>query len=238
MPDLIKYLLDKEQGFWDKLVTPEPVGLPDMPPPPPGYGFSMADKKEHIVPKVRIVDQREGVDPRKSFTGKYPVHIIQELIAGAKHAGIDPALALSMGLQESNLGTVAGSSGRSNPMQINPPMKWAGVKSTGPFPSDALLGHLDDNQTSQEARDSLDREWSIGQAMQHLKKDLTKFPDNLEHAVQSYNGLGKPYGDQPMYGITGRGNLPTDFYGKRVLDLRDNVVNKSPFLQEMMERVK
>lgn len=213
------------------------VGYPQPPPSPPGYGFSMADKPPHLLPKVPVKDVREGVDPRRSFTGNYPAHIIRELVAGAKAKGLDPALVLAMGMQESGLGRMGGGvEAAGNPLMVS--QVHSGRGPTSKWPSDTLLGGLDDSSVSRDARNALDREWSINTALEYLKSRLAKHPGNLEHAVQAYNGLGKPDGDQPMYGIEGRGNLPTDFYGKRVLDLRDNVVNKSPLLQEMMKRAK
>lgn len=194
----------------------------------------MADKAKHKVPQIPLTDYREGVDPRKSFTGKYPSNIINELIHGAKTRGLDPNLVLSMGLQESNLGAAAGSSGRSNPMMWNPP------KTGKPtFPSDTLLGGLDDNATSPEARDSLDREYSIGKALDYLKAKLAKYPGNIEHAVQAFNGLGSPVElEGKSYGGIERQDLPENFYGKRVLDLKGNVIEKNPLLQQMIQRVK
>lgn len=209
--------------------------MPKFPPDPPGYGFVMADKPPHKTPKVPVVDARAGVDPRKSFTGRYPTHIINDLITGAKTKGLDPSLVLAMGMQESGLGRAGGEEAAGNPLMLSHTLTGRGV--TSRWPSDLLLGGLDDNATSQDAKNGLNREWSIDEALKYLKSRLEKYPSNLEHGIQAYNGLGKPYVGPKMYGMD-TATLPTDMYGKRVLDLKNNVVNQSPVLQELMKRAK
>lgn len=63
----------------------------------------------------------------------------------------------------------------------------------------------------------------------------------LPRLIQSYNGLGSPaaefeqQGADTAYGGIPVRELPRNFYGNRVLDLRDNVVRKSPALKGLME---
>lgn len=63
---------------------------------------------------------------------------------------------------------------------------------------------------------------------------------SLERLIQSYNGLGSPAaafqseGVQTAYGGQDVEDLPSNFYGHRVLDVMENTVGKSPALQELI----
>lgn len=54
--------------------------------------------------KVRVIDKGAKSNKRPSFGGTYDASVIDEIILAAHKHGVDPKLALAIGLQESNFG--------------------------------------------------------------------------------------------------------------------------------------
>ena len=160
-------------------------------------------------------------DPSGRFSGLYNSNIIGEIIRSAKKFGEDPLTALAMGLQETRLGRDS----EHNPMHFLP--------LDGNIPGE----HLMDPRMASHAVDAAILPESLDASMVRWQQNKRRVdPTDEELAIQSYNGLGRispgQYGsDVPL---NGRRDRP---YGKRVMELRDNVLKPNEQIQEMIKRL-
>jgi hypothetical protein len=156
-------------------------------------------------------------DPRPggNLTGRFRRDIAHEVATAARRHGVNPATALAMGLQESSLSTA-------NPLNESVPP--AGVWDP-PFEHPA-------------ANAAMNRQTMLDAALQHMRRIQDQHPDEPEERqLQRYNGLGVPKFGSRAYGGLEAGALPANFYGKRILDIRDNVVNADPQLVALTRRI-
>lgn len=174
-------------------------------------------------PSIRVEDLRrinattgKAINPNTDITsGNYEKDTIKNIVnASLKHKS-DPYTALAIGLQETKLGK-----------------------------SDDNIGHIIGKQADQVTNASTEEEALVLALKDKLEYAKRLGIKNEEGALQAYNGLGrvfpqtekgyhgfemkKIYGvDVPKEGIDMRKN---PLYGKRVVDLRDNVLRKNPEL--------
>jgi hypothetical protein len=195
------------------------------------------------IPKrgVKITDPRPG----GQLTGsQYSPQIITEIVQAARQHHIDPALALAMSLQETTLGTAY--DGDTNPLHENN-APWSKMPESASV--HALNQSIDWRVPTYQhdgAIGALFRSAYLDAGMQHLQQLQHQYANAPEaHQIQAYNGLGKPSprytfvpADTPfsLYGKPVK-DLEPDFYGKRVQDIRDNVVNQSPYLQQLIKGI-
>ena len=175
--------------------------------------------------KIQLQDTRKvalatgaKIQPGQT-NGTYDTAIINNVIAAAKHVGVDPNTALAVALQESHMGV-------KNPENLG--NVYAGY---GKAP-DGL------NQQAYELaktlRDKMDEGKRLG------------FKDEA-HQLQMYNGMGKlkvgMMNGKPTptkyYGIDVTKDQPLDLkknplYGKTIQDLRENVIKKNPRIQKLI----
>ena len=195
-------------------------------------------RKDIIVKKdtMNVIDTREidatsgkKITDRNNQNSMANIDTIKQLINGAKKRGLDPTTVLAMAMQETGFGTERPSADVStswNPLQLNIPPPG------GKF--DYKISLLEP---------SLD---FLKEKIDYAKKLGKKTEEEI---IQAWNGYGKvgvgyyPYPDAPpinkFYGID-VSKKPLDMaknpvYGKRVVDLRDNVIKKNPDLMKLIE---
>lgn len=217
MPGLLSELLKRLD------VTP----LPEVSPGKKSVNtYSLSDKPGHVQPTIGVRD------PKHTWSGRYPKNVIQDILVAAKENHVDPEVALSIGLQESGLGTADNGMWAHNPTHLQ--NQTFNEKAT-PDESrqEDIIRRLD---ISGDARDAEERGLNLQVGLRYLRQQLQKHPRDLIRGIQGYNGYGKPsaeeYGDQ-LYG-TSIDRLPKNVYGQRIVELMNRVVKPSPTLQEMI----
>ncbi len=170
----------------------------------------------------RSVDMANGgqLKDNNRFNVNADKQVIQDIVSSAKKNGIDPYTAVAMALQETRLAPHGDTEG-------NPLHAW----------DINVFG-----KTNAE---------TVNNSMLALKDKLAianKLGKKTEaEQIQSWNGYGKigknTEGSQnSFYGID-VSKAPLDLntnpvYGKRVIDLRDNVIKKNPAIVQMIESSK
>ena len=187
------------------------VNLPDLP------------AKPDLAPKPNIIisdSTNRGLrleDPSGRFSGDYDEHLAGDIIRAAKKHGEDPFTAVAMGLQETRLG-------RDNDLN---PMHWMNLSEETPdffdFSGPAADTRLDALTASMER-------WKENRRAGRVD------PSDESLDIQSYNGLGKLL--PGLYGqaeaLHGRRDRP---YGKRIMELRENVIKPNAKIQELVKRL-
>jgi hypothetical protein len=156
----------------------------------------------------------EKINPNVDLKGdKYNKAIIDNIIKKSKAVGVDPSTMLAIALQETNFGK-----------------------------TDPNLGHV--------------KKGYKGYPYSYIdfykqKLNEVKFKDELLQ-IQYYNGLGTVYPEteedyhgyemQKIYGVplpaSGINMRKNPLYGKQIIDLRDNVVLKNPYIQKTLKEKK
>ncbi len=140
--------------------------------------------------------------------------VVGRIIKEAKSQGVDPYTALAVAHQETKLGT-RGEEAEGNPFHI-----------------------LEGAKTDDAIKEGV----SILKSKLAYGKKLGKTDEASQ--IQAYNGYGKvgmnTEGRQKsMYGLDlSKGNIDMNtnpVYGKRVMDIRDNILKKNPDIQNMVE---
>lgn len=178
-------------------------------------------KKEMDFPKefINLKDTRkirattgEKINPNVDLKAdKYNKAIIDNIIKKAKAVGVDPSTMLAIALQETNFGK-----------------------------TDSNLGHV--------------KKGYKGYPYSYIdfykqKLNEAKFKDELLQ-IQYYNGLGTVYPEteedyhgyemQKIYGVplpaSGINMRKNPLYGKQIIDLRDNVILKNPYIQKALKQ--
>lgn len=196
--------------------------------------------------KIKISDKRTmnaaanaAIRPNKDLvTGKYDADRISNIASVAKLYGIDPNLLLSIDLQETGFGTI------------------------GEDPGSESIGHtkgynLSDLKTPSKRgsdEDVFDDRYDFF-ARAYLEKmaegKRQGLTDSLD-IIQNYNGRGivTPYTEldyhgfpmKEIYGVPlpekGISMKQNPLYGKRIFDLRENVVKQNPDLQRLINLAK
>lgn len=181
-----------------------------------------ADPNKVLLQDQRTISGATGAKiERGQTTGTYNTDTIKNIIKASRHVGIDPNLAIAVGLQESHLGNKS-------------PDNLGNISSGG---YSKIPEGLDPQAyaMAQMLKDKMDEGKKLG------------YKDEA-HLIQMYNGMGKLKPNmsvggvlQPMkyYGIEVTKDKFLDLkknplYGKTIQDLRDNVVKKNPRIQKML----
>lgn len=204
------------------------------------------------IPKsIKIQDKRKNslvtgkpINPNVELTsGEYPSERIYGIIRAARRYGIDPYTALAIDMQETGLGKRSdaqiGHSTMEEDELIPSKIDYAShIGSMGSTPTDELWTSGFDNFAR-----------AIATKMQYADKLGIKDP---YERLQAYNGLGKVfpktekgyhgYEMQSIYGVpltnAGIDLRKNPLYGKRVSDIRDNVLMKNEDLAYWMRHIK
>ena len=199
---------------------------------PKKKGVVLTMPKEMYIKDSRKVSRTTGkpINPNvELLTGKYPSDRIYGIVKAAKRYGIDPYDALAIDLQETGWGRI----------------------------SDGMVGHsmLGENQLIPSKLDDGDVDdfdmyaRAIATKMQYADKLGYKDP---EMRFQTYNGLGKIFPEteqdyhgfkmKKIYGVPvpkqGIDMKKNPLYGKRVMDIRDNVLKKNDELNRYIRYIK
>lgn len=184
------------------------------------------NNQEKITPKtIFIKDDRttsattgKKINPNKELvSGEYNINNIRSIINAAKRQGVDPYTALAISLQETGLGKTDGNLGHVIDSD------YVGR------PSDKLAYAL---KTKLETADRLGLT-DEAKRLQIYNGNKKIFPSTEERyhgfKMKSIYGVPIPEGGLDM------GQNP--LYGKRVIDLRDNVLKKNKFINDEVSRL-
>lgn len=197
-----------------------------------------AAKTPRLPGKYKISDLRKmsgttgrAIDPRSELvTGQYDGERMENIIKAAKRYNLDPYTALAIDLQETGLGNR--SEGRMGHSMLN------------------FNELIPTKMGSEEEADDYDRYVrAIATKMQYADKLGIKDP---YVRLQAYNGLGKIFPEteqnyhgfkmKKIYGVpVPKGGIDmrkNPLYGKRVSDIRDNVLRKDKNLDAYIRSVK
>jgi hypothetical protein len=200
-----------------------PTGDNILPP-----NLAVQDKPSDVIhiDDNRDIEATSGnpVKQTSKFSGKYDRKTIEQIAETAKKKGIDPYTALALSMQESGIGNARSD----NPFSID--IGALNKKQQDKFSEDPLAFSMD------FLKDKLSYAQRLG------KKDEAS-------KLQAFNGYGKLFRDTEMpedggdtnqwYGIDVT-KQPLDMnknpaYGKRIIDLRENVIKKNPEIQKIVE---
>lgn len=169
---------------------------------------------EQTKTKVRVIDKRKSAKETANFSGEYDIARIERLIRAAIKHKEDPATVIAKAIQESTLGT------RTIP---------------GRDPKN-ILG-LNFSEEEKVLSQTYDEEKFIDRGLEHWKfmrgiadrkeKDFTKRGE--AEYIQPYNRAGAL-----EYSTVDWRTAP---YGKRILDVRENIVKQSPEVMEIIRRM-
>lgn len=197
-----------------------------------------APKTPRLPGKYKINDLRKvsgttgrPIDPKTELlTGQYDGERMENIVKAAKRYGIDPYTALAIDLQETGLGN-------NSPGSIGHTMM-------------DFRQMIPTKMPSEEESDEYDMyARAIATKMQYADKLGIKDP---LVRLQVYNGLGKIFPEteqdyhgfkmKKIYGVTvPRGGIDmrkNPLYGKRVSDIRDNILRKDKNLDAYIRSVK
>ena len=186
--------------------------------------------------EIKIQDKRKvnatsgkPINPNKDLvSGNYNQDTIKRIVIAANDYGVDPYTALSIGLQETQLGK-----------------------------TDSNIGHvIGGHDISNDDRKFPNRinspEEDLVRILKYKQEHARKLGIKGEAGeIQSYNGLGKIYPQteqhyhgfkmKQIYGVdvpkTGIDMKQNPLYGKRIIDLRDNVLRQNPNLVEYINTI-
>lgn len=159
----------------------------------------------------------EKINPNIDLkTGSYNKSTIQEIVKRAKQLGIDPYLALSVGLQETNLGK-----------------------------TDTNIGHIVGENTGNPylylniLKEKIDKGKKLFpddiEKQIQVYNGLGKINATTENDYHGFN-MKKIYGVPiPKEGINMK---ETPLYGKEILDIRDNILKQNPELIKYVDSIK
>lgn len=182
-------------------------------------------KKQLSITDNRKINATTGkpINPNVDLTsGKYNQDTIEKIITSANLNGVDPYTALAVGLQESKLGT-----------------------------TDSNIGHVIGKQNIDTKGITSDEDYFVRVLKSKIDSANKLGIKDEDTILQTYNGLGKIYPeteqgyhgfkmkkiygvDVPKEGIDMRKN---PLYGKRIIDLRENVLKQNPKLVEYVETI-
>ncbi len=175
---------------------------------------------------VKIVDEREvdgvtgsALDETGRFHSDVNPDLIKKIVVAAKKKNIDPYTALAIAHQETRLGEADYGEFSDNPFHVDLG-QYKGI------PSDQII---------ENSMDILNEKFKIAKSKGKVDE---------ADVIQAWNGYGKispksEYKSNMYYGID-VSKTPLDMnknpvYGKRVLDLRDNILKKNPEIQKLVK---
>lgn len=210
-------------------------------------GMANPSKQEEPTPTIKINDTRQ-IDAATGqklldsnrMSANVDMKLAKMIVDTAKKHGIDPATALSIGLNETSLSLP-------KVQNVSPNSKYASIvnsdpyKRANPFMVGAKDELPDEKGVMQPIGDRIDKNGAIDTFFEIFKNRLATAKrlgkTNEADAIQAYNGYGK-INKGTLYGIDTE-KTPIDFntnpiYGKKILDIRENIVKKNPDLMALI----
>lgn len=205
------YTAMKSDGFYTKPM--EEFKVQYFPPPEKSYIDIKDTRKKDIVTDTTLTD-------RNRLHAKVDSDLVKKIVVKAKEYGIDPYTALAIGYQE----TLLRDEYADNPMNL-------------------LSGDRLKPETA--GQDILDLTMMTLNDKKQLAEKLGKTKE--EEVLQAWNGYGKITAEsfggrvRKAYGID-ISQEPIDMstnpvYGRRVKDIRDNILKRNPQIIELVEGV-
>lgn len=187
------------------------------------FGGFAEDRGKFLIKDTRKISATTGrpINPNSDIvTGEYDKRVIRNLALAASKHYADPYTSVAVGLQESKLGTTDDNIGH-------------------------ITGKHDTKFTGSEEEDLVS---ILQDKLGYAKKLGIKDEATM---IQAYNGLGKIFPQtekgyhgfemKKIYGVpvpkSGIDMKKTPLYGKRVIDLRDNVIKKNPEVVRYIENL-
>jgi hypothetical protein len=180
-----------------------------------GDTFYLADNR-----KINAASGEPIVPTRDLFGGRYSRDVAEDIIKTSKNAKQDPYTMLAIALQETLLGK-----------------------------NDNNLGHIKDPMSDSMPEDYI---YFFQNKQDELRNNEDFDYDNLSELlkIQAYNGLGTvyPHTEEDYHGhamdyiygvpLTGEGiNMKENpLYGKRIIDLRDNVLKNNEAIKFLVDK--
>lgn len=162
---------------------------------------------------IQLTDNRNVPDNQK-FNHAMNKDVVTSLIQGAKQRGLNPSTVLAIALAEQGGKGLNPLNDNSQNLESYNVMKNYATKYPEGITSSTVIG---------ESLDSLVKK-------NEYAKSLGK--TNEADIIQGWNGYGTV---EDMYGVKGKTNMSENpLYGKRIIDLRNNVINKNPQLKSML----
>lgn len=204
-------------------------------------------------PDLYVEDKRTGAKEKFNFSDKYSSSIINKIIRHSIDQDVDPYTMLAVGVAETNLGNEMVFPGRifhawslgdvgfkSDPSKTKYQDLFRDIQQTVDYK--AYPRHKE-MQTSGEDLELLSKaEQGIGALNDYIPaeinefkkkmeymKDVYKRPMSEEFMLQGYRGMGRAHGEE------GTG-YQTKSYGKKIIDLRENMIKKNTVIREMVEK--
>lgn len=198
-------------------------------------GDNVIEARHAKIKDLRAIDKASGskITDKNNFTTEADISVINNIIAEAKRQDVDPYTVLAMALQETRIGGEQPFMGSTadNPLHL-----------TRYYDANGELTQFSDYWTEpNKVRASI----SILKEKMDYAKRLKKTSE--ADIIQAWNGYGKlgthmdeTEGIRSWYGIPVSKSSPIDMsknpvYGHRIIDLRDNVVKKSPHIVSLVE---
>lgn len=213
---------------------------------------AIATALKNAPPKIKIDDKRtieatsgKQVDQKSNFSGSYDPDIIKDMITVAKQKGIDPYTFLAMGMQETTLGQ---QQFHKNVEMDNNYLGYPEAR-LNVLAADDIDWDKVDNKNWDGKSESDKRQYILGLSADLLKQKLTTADKigykNEANKLQVWNGTGNISGkawDSPpkqIYGVDvppeGIDPKKNPLFGKRIIDLRDNIIKQNPEIVKMVE---
>lgn len=177
---------------------------------------STASKDSIQLRDRRTTDAATGkaVTDQNRFGYQIDRQTARDLIQSAKERGLDPYTVLSMSLQETGVA-------RLNPLHDN-------AQSLDNF--ETMKGYAEKFPKGITAKNVNDS--SIDNLAEKVKYAQSLGKTSEADKIQAWNGYGSV---ENMYGIPGKTNMSKNpVYGKRVIDLKNNVIKTNPEIAKLM----
>lgn len=209
---------------------------------PPDQLQQQAQPQQRKVIKVsdpRQIDFATGqkLGEGNRMSSNVDMELANMIVSKAREHGIDPATALSMGLNETGLSF---NPQKQTNSKYNIPIDQQ-LKQANPFMVGSHDELINDKGVREGVGEQVAKNGSIDTFMRILKERMAtgqKIGKKDEASIiQAYNGYGK-INKGTLYGIDTEKN-PIDFnqnpiYGKKILDIRENIVKKNPELMALI----
>jgi len=222
----------------------------------PGYEASREAIRqvfnEIASPDLYVKDQRPKAGERNNFSDTYSTKVIESIVKASTKHGVDPYTALAISTQETNMGNKMVFPGRffhawsmgDVGFKPNPEYNKYGklledLKKSVDFNQESIPVQtsntwlsLQDLATAEKGvaamEDYIDA--GVGEIKNKMKymKQVYQRPMSEEFMLQGWRGMGKAYGEKES-------GYKTRSYGKRIIDLRENMIKKSPEIRDIVE---
>lgn len=193
-------------------------------PPAANADISIKDSR-----KIDIATGRNVTDTNKLSYDASPA-LLKEIITKAKKNGMDPYTALAMAHQETGYKLPKANKYFPDPIKAANPFTVGAKDEFGP--KHIKIGEWMSQNPKANSIDAFMELYK--QKVAHAQKLGKKDEASI---IQGWNGYGKlAKGDKGNYGLNKDIDMNSNpIYGKRIIDIRDNIIKKNPDLVKLVE---